>query len=121
MAIYYKIRRSDGAYSAGGYWPRFTCKGKVWKSLHALHSHLSGVGHKVSEYDNCELIEIEITEKELSCQPIRDYVGSRNAQQAASAADHRRRQEEARKVRDEAEELATYERLKKKYGRPTIK
>jgi len=60
----YKIkRRTDGLYSTGGRWPRFTNRGKIWKKG-PLHSHLSLVeraGHK-SAYADCDIIELEILE-----------------------------------------------------------
>jgi hypothetical protein len=39
MATVYKIRRkSDGKFSTGGYYPRFTVKGKVWNNTSGLHN-----------------------------------------------------------------------------------
>lgn len=38
----YKIRRkSDGLFSAGGTWPRFSKRGKTWRTKHALAMHLA--------------------------------------------------------------------------------
>jgi len=59
--LFYKIRREDGLYSCGGAWPRFTKKGKVWRTLGALVGHLHLVNRRkvASMYDDCEVIELQ--------------------------------------------------------------
>lgn len=66
---YYQIRRrTDGLYSTGGTNPRFTKRGKLWTKS-PLHSHLNLVakygsrGYTMHPYADCDVIEIELTEK----------------------------------------------------------
>lgn len=57
----YKIKRkSDGFFSTGGSSPRFNNKGKVWKKLGHLNSHLSQIKEDV--YKDCEIVFIIIEE-----------------------------------------------------------
>lgn len=66
--IFYKIkRRSDGLFSTGGHDPRFTNKGKVWKTIGYIRSHLENMGLKrgTKIYENCEIIELIASENIL--------------------------------------------------------
>lgn len=60
---HYKIRRSDGLFSDGGHYPSFSEKGKTWKKINHLKSHLTGIpnypGNK-SCYDNCEVVTFRV-------------------------------------------------------------
>ena len=89
--IVYRIRRkSDGLFSAGGYSPRFTVKGKVWNSKNALHNHLhlepksyattytpgpfGGYQYATHDaYADCEVVEYEISETETGAVSMNSY------------------------------------------------
>lgn len=61
----YKIRRkSDGLFSAGGYSPSWTKKGKIWTTRAALTNHLAMCTR--TNYKDCEIIEYEVVQIERS-------------------------------------------------------
>jgi len=65
---YFKIKNTKtGKFSAGGMSPEFTKKGKSWKSMRDIKSHLSLV--RSWHYDNyvneCELIKYELIKGEV--------------------------------------------------------
>ena len=72
MTKFYKIKNTiTNEYSSGGSHPHFSNKGKVWKSLGQLRSHLAMLKPHGSDkvgrfhlYDDCEIIEYELTEKQ---------------------------------------------------------
>lgn len=75
----YKIRqKSDGLFSAGGTYPRFTSVGKIWKKG-PLHSHLNLVKRADNEdiYDDCEIVAIEL--REINSTDVRQYNEIRNS------------------------------------------
>lgn len=64
MTYIYKIKRlSDGLYSSGGCYVKFSKRGKVWTSIGGLKNHLNmfrDYGKK--KYEDCVLVTIEIQE-----------------------------------------------------------
>ncbi|MFA5048260.1 MAG: hypothetical protein WC516_04530 [Patescibacteria group bacterium] len=66
--IFYKIkRRSDDLFSNGGSYPKFTKKGKIWRTLGHLRSHLNSVGilRGFQIYEDCEIVELVSNEHVL--------------------------------------------------------
>ena len=66
--IFYKIkRRSDDLFSNGGSYPKFTKKGKIWRTLGHLRSHLNSVGIRrgFQIYEDCEIVELVSNEHVL--------------------------------------------------------
>lgn len=58
--VVYKIRRrSDGLFSKGGGYPRFSKGGKIWNSIGHLKRHLSNMGMQNFDryYSDCEIVE----------------------------------------------------------------
>ena len=93
----YRIRRkSDGLFSGGGMNPKFTKRGKIWQGLGPLKNHLNCLlkmhlealrikrnekywGHSEYQnynesfvYENCELIEYVLEEKENQVTNLMD-------------------------------------------------
>ena len=64
--LIYKIRSTaTGLYSVGGYTPKFNKKGKVWKELSHLHSHLAQLdanGRAMYKRNAVEIVTFEIQE-----------------------------------------------------------
>lgn len=65
----YKIRRvSDGLFSTGGLYPKFTRSGKAWPSIGALKCHLAQFTCDTSGaprcYEGCEVVCYTITPRE---------------------------------------------------------
>jgi hypothetical protein len=73
---YFKIRHANGQFSKGGTYPVLSEKGKNWSSLAALKAHLKLTNYGSpqrgpSERDaNWEIIEYEVTVREVSRQPL---------------------------------------------------
>lgn len=86
MRVYRIQRRSDGKFSTGGSYPRFTTKGKSWQQL----------GH---------------TETEVERTPFGKYLEAMRQKKADEQAERRRRTQ----VREEAQEKALLAKLKAKY------
>jgi hypothetical protein len=67
----YQIQRSDGLFSTGGYWPRFSKRGKIWRGLGPLKLHLRNLdNHKkrypqsyVDCYKDCVVVKYAVTKK----------------------------------------------------------
>jgi len=61
---FYKLRdMTNGKYSSGGNFPKWSDKGKIWLNLGALKSHLTTLaksGVNISPF--WEVIEMEVTE-----------------------------------------------------------
>lgn len=117
MATVYKIKRlADGLYSTGGVYPKFTAKGKVWRTKAALGGHLAM--HTGRPYVDCVIEEIEITERVADTRPVSHWYHER-AQRLAKAEQAKQiKQAELRlKVAEEQRQrdLALLAELKKKY------
>lgn len=109
--IVYRIRRKrDGLYSAGGGYPRWTAKGKVWSGRGPLTNHLNLV--RDGMYAECEVVTVRIVEEEVSAESVDAVladVDRRREEREARAREQFRRQEE----REERQRLAE---LQAKYG-----
>ena len=62
--VFYKIkRRSDGLFSAGGHYPNFSKKGKIWRTMGHLRNHLNSIAPSERDvYDDCDIVELVSTE-----------------------------------------------------------
>jgi hypothetical protein len=85
----YKVRRkSDGLYSNGGSWPYFNIKGKEWRTLSAVSSHIAQVtrngkynpsaweqGNNEDDLSNIEIVtyECELKKTEVSVEGAVEY------------------------------------------------
>lgn len=60
----YKIQDIvTGEFSTGGLNPRWRkVGGKIWKSERDIKSHLRLIEQRLGVYDNCEIVEYELTE-----------------------------------------------------------
>ena len=62
----YKIRNEfSRKFSNGGLNPRFSNAGKLWKSEKDLKAHLRLLKDRFDPYEHCEVIEYEMTEKNI--------------------------------------------------------
>ncbi len=67
----YKIQRSDGLFSSGGYRPQFSKNGKIWKRLGDLTQHLNIVVNRYSYrpdnniYGKCQIVKYLLTAVEV--------------------------------------------------------
>ena len=106
----YKIRRkSDGLFSAGGYSPRWTKIGKVWRTLGPLKNHLQG-GAAVA-YDRLG-DDVEIEMKEVGTLDFRDIM--RGVREARAEREQRQRETHERVMREHKE--AQLAQLKRELG-----
>jgi hypothetical protein len=80
MKIYKLQRISDGLYSTGGYYPRFTEDGKSWNKIGHMKSHMTMLKRSY-EYNfpgqypyintkNFQIIEIEVNQTVASVNKI---------------------------------------------------
>ena len=113
MSTVYKIRRSDGMFSMGGSFPRFNKTGKIWKQPGHLTNHLNQLWRRKDDhYDDCEIVEYEIVEREVSKITIQGYLQERKLR----LEKQKRQQELLREAREKKERFAQYEQLKKEFG-----
>ena len=125
MAIVFKIRRkTDGQFSTGGSFPKFTKGGKIWKQKSHLTNHLNqlwnGVGTyrtslrgQVHVYADCEIIEYELVEQPMGPGiSITQYLYERKMKKE----DQERKDAERRAERDKEERRKRYEELQKEFG-----
>lgn len=111
MATVYKIRdRKTGLYSTGGTWPNWNAKGKVWTTTSAVSNHL-GLGGMAKHYQGCEVVEIEVTYKEVAAVSVDDRL---QANRNRKAAREQKRKEKAEEVA-RAHDLALLANLKARY------
>jgi hypothetical protein len=79
MATVYKIRdKATGLFSTGGYNPTFEKKGKEWKALQHVRSHLtqlsaSWIGPKKAIPPSWEIVEYEVVKTEVGVLPALPY------------------------------------------------
>ena len=116
MTTIFRIRRkSDGLFSIGRTYPRFTVKGKAWKQRNHVTSHMTQIGRawgtgqtKHDYYKDCEVVEYEVIEKEIKAIPALEWDEDPATKKAKQqAADRRAKLEldvlEARKKQLESE------------------
>ena len=93
----YKIRRrSDGLYSTGGGWPSFKAKGKQWPSVAALHAHFNivyGRGGQRQNYVDCEIVTIEVTDRETAATDGNEYFFNREKMLREKEAEKERKRQ----------------------------
>lgn len=73
----YRIRDKDGRYSSGGKDPDFTKAGKTWANIGHVKNHIRQFmgRHRISEiYNDAEIVEIEVEEKDLKTMSINDVM-----------------------------------------------
>lgn len=113
--IIYKIRRkSDGLFSGGGTWMvRFSNRGKIWKQLNHLTSHLNQVDSDTrKQYQNCEIVCYQIVETPVGdAVTISEYISERERLKA----EEKQRQQIAREKADKAARRKKYEELKAEF------
>ena len=111
--LVYKIRRcTDGMFSQGGSWPRFSKTGKIWKQRGHLTSHLGQVSRGNRAYVGCEIVTYELTEVEMGeTQSIGQWLGE--------IEERKRKEKEERQLRREEhqreERRKHFEELKKEF------
>lgn len=117
--IFYKIRRrSDGLFSNGGTSPRFTNKGKIWKTIGYIKSHLKnvGLGRAAEIYKDCEIIELIASENILCNINIEIEKLERWAEeQIQKIAERMRQDKEKREKEERANEINKLKQLIEKY------
>jgi hypothetical protein len=65
----YQIQRSDGLFSTGGYWPRFSKRGKIWRTIGHLKIHLRNVTGRhsiyperhIKAYEDCVVVKYVVS------------------------------------------------------------
>ena len=73
----YRIRDKDGRYSSGGQDPDFTKSGKTWANIGHVKNHIRQFmgRYRISEiYNDAEIVEIEVEEKDLKTININDIM-----------------------------------------------
>ena len=112
----YKIRHvPTGQYSTGGMSPRKSSKGKVWKILAHILTHLGVLCNRGPDwYHDCVVEEYELTIKKVGEKPLSDMIKLKNDRDAAK----QRAIHEQSRIEQENRERAKLERLRKKYGDP---
>ena len=109
----YKIRREDGMYSKGGTHPYFDSKGKTWWALPHLKSHIRQLSPRGLElYKGCVIVTIEVTQTELSTNPVGMFIKGMHAQRELE--ERLRKEREAQMIEDA--ERREWQRLNEKYG-----
>lgn len=122
---FYKITDPEtGLFSTGGSDPKWTKKGKIWRTLGALKNHLNIVqmerwvgpwsGQRRREqfnpYEGCQVVLCEV--REVSRYDVQVHLDEK----AQREADRKAKEEADRKARQEERERAELARLQKKYG-----
>lgn len=109
----YKVRHvPTGQFSTGGAWPSKSSKGKVWKMLHHLLSHIRIVSKKDSTwYSQCVVEEYEISITKVAEYPMKDMLDMAEAKKKERDA----LQQEAHRRYVEDRERKELARLKEKY------
>ena len=73
--IIYRIKNKEGKYSAGGYYPNFTKKGKIWKNIGHVKLHIQQLCKKgLQIYDGCTLETMEIKEECINSEPMQNLI-----------------------------------------------
>lgn len=125
MTTIFKIRRkSDGLFSTGGTSPSFNAKGKVWKARNHVTSHMKQIGYqyynpktKDDYYRDCEVVEYEVVETEVSAVPALDWKESPKTLRAKQLQQERRIQYELERASVRKKQLeAELAELNKKIG-----
>lgn len=67
MSIF-KIKNQQGLFSTGGIFPEWSKRGKVWKTLGNLKSHLTLIANERNYkiYNGCNIVEFEMIEKSIT-------------------------------------------------------
>ena len=118
MTIVYKIRRTtDGLFSAGGSWPKFTKGGKIWKQKGHLTSHLGQVNNRpirdgIRIYDDCEIVTYELSEMPVGpTMTIEQYMWNINQRKLVEKENRAAYFEKIEKQKRQEQ----YEQLKKEF------
>lgn len=87
MTVYRIRHKKTGLWSKGGYWPRWSNKGKVWRSSSSLGGHLAMFyrwdhdGSRTYAYEpevkDWEIVEYIIQESEGKTVGADDYIAER--------------------------------------------
>lgn len=103
----YKIQRnSDGLFSSGSIYPRFSEKGKTWNSRGAVTSHLSmfSDSDKAKHYTDCVVVAYQIVEEEHDAVKVLDWKPADSTVRAKELQEQRQLElERERKQREIAE------------------
>ena len=92
MKTIYKIRRnSDGLYSSGGIYPKFTENGKTWTQRGHVTSHLSQLTEftKNKVYTNCDVVEYQVFESECGVVSVLDWTPTKSTIRAKELQEQR--------------------------------
>ena len=74
MKLYKIQRKSDGLFSTGGSWPQFTKNGKSWSNIGHVKNHMKQVVKIAECYLDCDLLEVEMTEKTVKKTSLSKYI-----------------------------------------------
>lgn len=106
----YKIRRrSDGLFSSGGTYPKFSKKGKVWAARGHVTSHLSQLGDRDRNryYKDCEVVRVEVQYTDVDTTDVFEWKHAESTLRAKELEEQRRIEcEKERKL----EEIARLEK-----------
>ena len=121
--IIYKIRTKDGLFSRGGCeidGTSFSKRGKIWKRQSDLTLHLAQLdANSLRVYENvgAEVVEYEVTEREVSLKRIDQYLTEIQARKEVREKQRRESIERFNKTK----ELQQMNRLVQKYGFDLVK
>lgn len=108
---FYKIRRSDGFFSGGGIWPKFSKRGKSWLRHSDLIRHLGEVSPQSKAYENCQIVSFKYELKSAEENSISDVLADLDRRRAEKLE----AKIAARQAREEREERREYDRLRAKF------
>lgn len=112
--IVYKIQRmSDGLYSTGGSYPRFSKKGKIWKQRGHVSSHLTlfSESEKKKIYGDCKVVGFEVVEEEIGSIDVSDWTLAKSTIRAKELQEQRQLEYQKEQKLQEIKRLE--EKLKK--------
>lgn len=114
----YKIRRmSDGLFSTGGSYPRFTKVGKIWKRPGDVTNHLNVVHSWGNSrvYGDCEIVKYRLENHRIDGVTVERWMRNRIEKREREAQEALERRE----AREQAERKQLYEELKREFECPT--
>lgn len=113
---HYKILRpSDGLFSHGGGQPRFSKRGKIWRSKAAVSSHLNllPLDRLEQNYKDCVLVELVYTES--SRTSVYEHAREKKIESIIRAEKKREADHRAKKAEIARRDLQELARLKALY------
>jgi hypothetical protein len=72
---YYKLRdRQNGLFREGGYWGKWTRRGKEWATIGHLKQALNHVPADKIDWDNWEVVQYDYEPVETGSKPLKEFL-----------------------------------------------